>query len=314
YNYGKGNIQKAIDRNALMGEPTDYWSLRSLPQETMQYVPKLLAIAKLFAHAEEYNVPLHPIRNKAVFEVVDIGSPLYLNQAAAMANTSPEHFLKLNPAFKQNATAPDGPHHLLIPVAQVNAFKENLDKIPDAEKEQLSYQIKNQYVEMLALKRAEELARIARKAEAERAALRVQEERLALIRAVQEEKRAQQERLQRKKATEIQLAKRHKNSIDMRRDKVYLAKKQDELQTPPHRNVASPKEFAELNDTASKKSLVVGQQLTLKNKPQLVASNSRKNPFQTIHYVVRKGESLTGVARKFNVSVADIRKWNADKM
>lgn len=78
YNYGKGNVQKAIDRNYLSGEGTDYWSLRHLPQETMQYVPKLLAIAKLFAHADEYNIRLHPIRNKAVFEVVDVESPMNL--------------------------------------------------------------------------------------------------------------------------------------------------------------------------------------------------------------------------------------------
>ncbi|MEQ1637072.1 MAG: transglycosylase SLT domain-containing protein [Methylococcales bacterium] len=308
YNYGKGNIQKAIDRNALMGEPTDYWSLRSLPQETMHYVPKLLAIAKLFAHADEYNVPLHPIRNKAVFEVVDVGSPLYLNQAAAMANISPEHFLKLNPAFKQNATAPDGPHHLLIPVGQVGVFKENLDRIPVEEKEQLTYQIKNQYLDMLAAKRAAELERIARKEEAERLALKAQEERLALARAAQEEKRAQQERLARKK-TEILLAKKHKKSIDARHDTYYAANKHDGFQKVAHELPVNSK----WNDGASKNSLAAGQKLNFKNKPQLVASNSNRNPFQTIHYVVKKGESLTGVARKFNVSVTDIRKWNADK-
>jgi membrane-bound lytic murein transglycosylase D len=32
--------------------PTDYWSL-SLPEETTNYVPRLLAVAKIFANAEE---------------------------------------------------------------------------------------------------------------------------------------------------------------------------------------------------------------------------------------------------------------------
>jgi membrane-bound lytic murein transglycosylase D len=312
YNYGKGNIQKAIDRNALLGEPTDYWSLRSLPQETMQYVPKLLAVAKLFAHADEYNVPLKPIRNKPVFEVVDVGSPLYLTQAAAMANTTPMQFLKLNPAFKQNATAPDGPHHLLIPVAQVNAFKKNVDRIPDEEKVQLTYQLRNQYLEMLAAQRAAELERIARKAEVEKAALKAQEEQLAL--KAQEEKRAQEERLalQKTKAAEMLLAKKLKKPMDGRQDSIYTVKKSDTLLKVARDFAVSPKDLASWNNISPQKALLAGQKLILKNKPQLVASNSNRNPFQTIQYVVKKGESLTGIARKFNVSIVDIRKWNAD--
>lgn len=335
YNYGKGNIQKAIDRNLVRGEPTDYWSLMNLPTETMQYVPKLLAVAKLFAHAEEYNIPLQPIKNKPVFEIVDVGSPLYLTQAAAMANTSPDRFLKLNPAFKQNATAPDGPHHLLIPVAQVGTFKENLSRMPDSEKEQLTYEIRNQYLDMLAAKRAEELERQARKEEAERLARRAEEERIAAIKAAQEEKReqlrlaqeekraqlklaqeerrAQAEQLARKKSAEMVLAKKLKKPMDGHQDSFYTVKKTDTLTNVARNFAVSPKELSGWNNMTTRAGLKVGQKIAIKNKPQMVASVSNRNPFQTIQYVIKKGESLTGIARKFNVSVSDIRKWNADK-
>ncbi|MDD5216202.1 MAG: transglycosylase SLT domain-containing protein, partial [Methylococcales bacterium] len=131
YNWGKGNVKKSIERNEGHNLPTDYWSLR-MPEETANYVPKLLAIAKIFANADDYNVNLHHIPNKPYFEVVNLDSQLNLSKAAEMANMSLHDFLKLNPAFNKSKTAPEGagPRRLLIPVAKAESFKENLAQLP----------------------------------------------------------------------------------------------------------------------------------------------------------------------------------------
>lgn len=131
YNWGKGNVKKSIERNEGHNLPTDYWSLR-MPEETANYVPKLLAIAKIFANADDYNVNLHHIPNKPYFEVVNLDSQLSLNKAAEMANMTLHDFLKLNPAFNKSKTAPEGagPRRLLIPVAKAESFKENLAQLP----------------------------------------------------------------------------------------------------------------------------------------------------------------------------------------
>lgn len=63
-----------------------------MPDETANYVPRLLAIAQIFAHAEKYNVNLHQIPNKPYFEVVNLDSQLNLNKAAEMANMSLHDF------------------------------------------------------------------------------------------------------------------------------------------------------------------------------------------------------------------------------
>ncbi|MDP3521182.1 MAG: transglycosylase SLT domain-containing protein [Hydrogenophaga sp.] len=63
YNYGKGNVRKAIEKNENLNRDTDYWSL-DLPKETADYVPRLLAIAKIFANADKYNVQLQNIPNR----------------------------------------------------------------------------------------------------------------------------------------------------------------------------------------------------------------------------------------------------------
>ena len=129
YNWGKGNVAKAIARNDYQGLPTDYWSL-DMPRETEDYVPRLLAVAKLFANAEKYGIRLQNIPNKPYCEVVNVGSQLDLDKAAELAQTPLSLFLKLNPCYKKGSTAPYGPHRLLIPKHRAKAFKENLARLP----------------------------------------------------------------------------------------------------------------------------------------------------------------------------------------
>lgn len=133
YNCGKGNIWKSMERNEERNLPTDYWSL-DLPKETEDYVPRLLAIAKLIANAEEYNIPLQRIPDEPYLEVVDIESPLDLQKAAQLADMPLSKFLKLNPGFNRLCTAPKGPHRLLVPVKKAESFKLNLAQLPFEER------------------------------------------------------------------------------------------------------------------------------------------------------------------------------------
>lgn len=133
YNWGKGNVWKAMEKNENQSLPTDYWSL-DVPRETADYVPRLIAIAKLFANAEEYNIHLNHIPNKPYLEVVDIESPLDLQKAAQLANMPLDKFMKLNPGFSRASTAPQGPHRLLMPVEKVASFKSSLAQLPFEER------------------------------------------------------------------------------------------------------------------------------------------------------------------------------------
>ena len=133
YNWGKGNVSKAVNRNVYQGLPTDYWSL-NLPKETEDYVPRLLAVAKLFANAEQYGIRLQPIPNRPYCEVVNVGAQLDIDKAAELAQTPLSHFLKLNPCFKKGSTSPYGPHRLLIPSHRVQTFKQNLARLPFEER------------------------------------------------------------------------------------------------------------------------------------------------------------------------------------
>nr|WP_305908961.1 transglycosylase SLT domain-containing protein [Methylomarinum sp. Ch1-1]MDP4521828.1 transglycosylase SLT domain-containing protein [Methylomarinum sp. Ch1-1] len=133
YNAGKGNIRKAIKRNLDLDLESDYWALQ-LRQETMDYVPRLLAIAKIFADPQQYNIKLHDIPNQPYFEVVNIQSQLDLSKAVEMAQTPTDAFFKLNPGFNRWSTDPDGPHRLLIPIDKADQFKHKLARLPEKER------------------------------------------------------------------------------------------------------------------------------------------------------------------------------------
>ena len=131
YNSGAGTVRRAVRRNRERGLPTDFWSL-DLPRETRDYVPKLIALAKLIRDPERYNVTLLPVPDEPYFAVANTGGQIDLAQVAELADTSLEEIYRLNPSYNRWATRPAGPHEILIPVAQLDVFSERLAALPDS--------------------------------------------------------------------------------------------------------------------------------------------------------------------------------------
>ncbi|MCK5354603.1 MAG: LysM peptidoglycan-binding domain-containing protein [Methyloprofundus sp.] len=135
YNAGMGTVGKAIKRNRARNKPTDFWSLK-LPRETQNYVPKLLALAKIFANPGYYGITLKTQEHKPTFVAVNIGSQLDLSKAAQLGEISLDELFHLNPGFNRGYTPPQGPHRLLIPVENAEIFKKNLAMLPDDQRVQ----------------------------------------------------------------------------------------------------------------------------------------------------------------------------------
>ena len=339
YNYGKGNVWKAIERNEDMGLPTDYWSL-DLPEETANYVPRLLAVAKLFANADRYNIPLQHIPNEPYVEVVNIKSQLDLSKAAQMANTPLEDFLKLNPGFNRWCTAPDGPHRLLVPVDQAQAFKRNLAQLPLED-----WLTDNPYNEERIVQPRYTVAQATPRQRSEPAAIQK--------RFVPEQVAVSQYKV---KAGETltYIANKHHTTIDAIRktnhlpgkniqtgmnlrmpvseksgkipalvqasknkpgnNRIYTVKQGDTFFKIAKSFSVSTQDIAAWNKITTKYPLVPGQKLSIKSgEQQLVTSTSAaSNPYRLIQYTVKPGDTLMQISRKFSVPVSDLRKWNSN--
>lgn len=129
YNAGEGRVMQEIVKNRLLFRQTDFWHL-DLPEETKAYVPKLLAVARLFANAERYGFALKPIPNRPLYARIDVGSQIDLALAARLADMPLEAIQRLNPGFRRRVTAPDGPHRLVLPLEKVELFEERLAQLP----------------------------------------------------------------------------------------------------------------------------------------------------------------------------------------
>jgi membrane-bound lytic murein transglycosylase D len=129
YNAGGGTVSRAIRKNRERDRATDFWSL-DLPGETDDYVPRLLALARVIADPAAAGVALPGLPDEPEVILVDAGAQIDLRVAARLAEVPLEEFLHLNAGYNRAATRPDGPHHLLVPSAAAARLQSALADLP----------------------------------------------------------------------------------------------------------------------------------------------------------------------------------------
>jgi membrane-bound lytic murein transglycosylase D len=125
YNWGQGNVQRAIRRNAAAGLPTDYLSLR-MPEETRNYVPKLQAVKNIVSRPAEFGLALPALENHPFFLGVPIVRDIDVALAAQLAGMPLAEFQALNPQMNKPVILAAGTPHVLLPYAAAHRFAQAL--------------------------------------------------------------------------------------------------------------------------------------------------------------------------------------------
>lgn len=125
YNWGAGNISKAQKRNAAAGLPTDYLSL-TLPRETRNYVPKLMAYRQIVLDPQAYGIVLPELENHPYFVAVDVGSDIDVALVIKLAEIPEDEFHSLNPSFNKPVILSNANQQILLPFAHAEIFQSNL--------------------------------------------------------------------------------------------------------------------------------------------------------------------------------------------
>jgi len=298
YNAGAGTVSRAMRNNREQGRAEDFWSL-DLPRETEAYVPRLLAIARLIADPSHYGISLEPIPDEPYFARVDIDSQIDLGLAAELADLSTDEIYRLNPGFTRWATDPSGPHRLHLPVDRLEMFRSNLARLePD----------KRMLWQRYRIRAGDTLGSIAARSGTTVAELQqVNHLKDTHIRD------GKQLLIPRPAGSPDSTTPSAESSPKTKTD--YLVKSGDSLWTIARSHQVSHRQLADWNGISTRDLLKPGQRLVIQRSPRGDAGPQKVSTRSTgsrsaVAYRVRKGDSRYPIARRFRVSVTDLKRWN----
>ena len=126
YNWGQGNVSRAIARNQRAGLGTAYTDL-NMPNETRHYVPKLQAVKNIVANPAQFRAELPLIENHPYFQTVTITRDIDVALAARLADVRLEDFKALNPSLNRPVILAAGTPQILLPWDNATVFQRNFE-------------------------------------------------------------------------------------------------------------------------------------------------------------------------------------------
>lgn len=303
YNAGQGNVRAAIQRARAEGKDPNYWNLQ-LPAETMRYVPRILAIRDILQDPEAHQVALPNIPNQPRIRVVEADRQIDLALAAELADLSIDRLYILNPGLNRWATAPEGPHRLVLPKENADRFQQELASMdPEDFVEWRRHEVNS----------GETLTHVANQHNVTVDLLRdINGLRDDTVRAgdhlyVPVSSRPPSE-YSLSAANRLQALQNRERQGERREHTVQAG---ETLWDIARTYSVGVKELARWNGMAPGDTLRRSQELVVwVEGDAMQASGGPSDRTQSVTYTVRQGDSLARIAQRFNVDVRDIKHWN----
>ena len=136
YNSGEGRVARIMreETGTEKGTEESYYDIwERLPRETRDYVPLMVAAARIAKEPQKYGFQDVEIEAPLAYEeiVVDAASPL--NAVAAAAGTTREEIERLNPQLRLDRTRNDQRSVLRVPPGSRTTFLVNWPKVRETE-------------------------------------------------------------------------------------------------------------------------------------------------------------------------------------
>jgi len=130
YNSGAGNVAKAIRRS---GGKQNFWNIKNyLPKETQAYVPAFLATMYIYEYHKEHGiVPNRAIVKHFQTDTIMIKKQMTFKQISDLVDIPVSQLQLLNPSYKMNVIPvySNKSHFLRLPKDKIGIFTSNEEKI-----------------------------------------------------------------------------------------------------------------------------------------------------------------------------------------
>lgn len=308
YNVGEGRVLRETAKN----NTRDFWELvrkRRLPAETMNYVPKFIAARLIAQNPAEYGFEDIDYMPPIEFDHIVVTQPVNLRTMAEKLNINYEDFKDLNPRFK-GEVAPLKTNQLSIRIPP-GMSEQALVAANDSVVTDVRFIADAGDTRRHKVRSGETLFTIARKYRTT----------VAYIRELNDLPRKRKlkngqtiyvpDRTPRSQRSDAQVAV-NKSSI-----RYHVVQDGDSLNTIAEKYGTSVSQIQRMNKLQKGKSLKAGLKIKVPAKDGVEARTkvaSRKvasvNKKKVVVHVVRKGENLSSIAAKYNVSMTDLKGLN----
>jgi membrane-bound lytic murein transglycosylase D len=299
YNSGPGNVSKAIRRS---GGQQNYWNIRKhLPQETQGYVPAFLATMYVYEYRKEHGIkPDRAIVQHFATDTIMIKKQISFKQISDLLDLPVAQLQLLNPSYKINVIPyyGDEQHFLRLPKDKISIFTSNEDKIYAYVQRDLDFREKP-FAVIKAIVSNDSLNYTTQKITLPKAKYYTVKrgDNLSTIAYKYSVTIADIKKWNNLKENSVNRGKSLK--IITNESVVQNVKKEPKSDTTAY----EIKKNLPIANAESKISKEVKAYKTIKTDTLSVAQ-------ATSRYVVQKGDNISTIAKKNNVTVAEIKEWN----
>ena len=129
YDWGPGNVQKAVERTGY----ADFWELyrrNALPQETKNYVPIIIAAAIMAKNPQQYGLQSLTPDPPLLTDTVTTDYSVDLRLVSDLVEAPVQEITDLNPSLLRMSTPSDGPFELHLPAGSKDLYQKRIAEIP----------------------------------------------------------------------------------------------------------------------------------------------------------------------------------------
>lgn len=326
YNAGSGKVLNGLEQYDV----DNFWDLADMPylrSETKEYVPKLIASILIAKHPEQYGFDSIQYQEPFECDTITVGPGLSLSAVAAISNSDVKTIKSLNKELKKDTTPLNiAEYHVNIPRGTLSLAQTNLPRLRPV----VTTKYKTHIV-----KKNESIATISKKYHINRSTLlkanNVRTKRLAKGKRLRIPYSTVTYQLL-PKGSSAKLVASNNNLI------LHTIKKGETISKIAGKYGVTPELIVAWNELSSVHKIHQGQQLSLyidqnsatttdpipdvpshvvehdgKKYPVLVSSKKRQPTAEnhsTMWYLVRSGDSLWTISKKFNISPTQLKKIN----